>query len=411
MWPKCCEQPRWLQMQSLRLIRWSVLRLQAAVLVAGALALEWSSSITQQTNNNGVAEVSFTGSGAGQVDVLIEWLDSENAPSISRVHSFSVQSSGAAFEITTPADSPWPVELNADQTVTASTPGFVNGTAVDEIRFSTTLGSWNGGVSKTVTVARTSDTSTQTFNAGGSAGNATVQVDALSASGSVLATSKRIFALSATADSANSINLQSSVTVLAPSSGGTTSTAELSARVLDAGNNAVAGASVLFELVNPTGNGEQIDPVVVSTNSSGYATSTFTAGTSSTLQSSTIRASVIGSLIPPSDITLTVGGTAGSVAIGTSTTITSVNSDTSYSLPVTVMVTDSNGNAVSGVTVSLSIWGKRYFKGTRPKVDDVCPADIDSVFANEDVNENLLLEPGEDLDGPGNRFGFGTSRR
>jgi len=189
---------------------------------------------------------------------------------------------------------------------------------------------------------------------------------------------------------------------MAPSSGGTTSTATLTATVRDIGNNSVGGASVLFELVNPTGSGEIIDPVVVSTNSSGVAQSIFTAGTS-TVQTSQIRASVIGSAVTPSTINITVGGTAGSVAIGTSTKITSINSDTSYQLPVSVLVTDSNGNAVSGATVSLSLWPQSYHKGIR---NASCIASWTFSNVNEDINENLILDPGEDVDGAGKISGL-----
>lgn len=359
------------------------------------------SSTSATTDINGNASITLTGTAGGVVNVLIEWLNSSGNTASSTTQTFNVQAVGSAFEVTTPASSPWSVTLGTTQLVTVSTPATINGINVANIRYATTLGTWQTGGLKTLTVARTAATNTQTLVAGASAGNANVQIDALSGTGVVLATAKMIFALSASAASANSITLQSNVAVLAPSSGGTSSTATLTATVRDSALNAVGGASVLFELVNPTGSGEQIDPVVVSTNSSGVAQSTFTAGSLSTIQTSTIRASVIGSAVTPSTINITVGGTAGSVAIGTSTTITSVNSDTAYQLPVTVMVTDSNGNAVSGATVSLSLWGQTYHKGTRA-VSDPCTAIWTFSHANEDVNEDLILNPGEDIDGPGN---------
>lgn len=359
------------------------------------------SATTATTNTNGAASITFTGTAAGVVNVLIEWLDGNGNTSASTTQLLTVQATGAAFQVTTPTSSPWAVTLNTTQPVTVTTPAIINGAAVANIRYATTLGSWQSGGQKTLTVPIGGASDTQIFVAGNFAGNANLQIDALSGTGAVLATAKMLLALSASAATANSISLQSNVYVLAPSSGGTTSTATLTATVKDVSLNAVGGASVLFELVNPTGNGEQIDPVVVSTNSSGVAKSTFTAGTS-TLQTSLIRASVIGSAVTPSTINITVGGTAGSVAIGTSTGIISVNSDTAYQLPVSVMVTDSNGNAVNGATVSLSIWGVSYHKGFRPKIDDKCPANVTFSNVNEDVNENLIRDPGEDIDGPGN---------
>jgi hypothetical protein len=307
------------------------------------------------------------------------------------------------------ASSPFPVTLGANQAVTLATPATINGINVANIRYATTLGSWLSGGLKTLTVARTAASDTQTLVAGTSAGNANVQIDALSGAGAVLASAKMVFALSASASSASVITLQPNVTVLSPSLGGTSSTATLTATVRDVIGNAVGGASVLFELDNPTGSGELIDPVVALTNSSGVAQSIFTAGSQSTIQTSTIRASVIGSAVTPSTTNITVGGTAGSVAIGTSTAIASVNSNTAYQLPVTVMVTDSNGNAVTGATVSLSLWGNIYHKGTRAALAP-CVAIRTFSHANEDddIRENLILDPGEDVDGPGNRTGLGV---
>lgn len=361
------------------------------------------SSTSATTDNSGNANLTFTGTAAGVVNLLIEWLDSNNNTTISTTQTLNVQAAGAAFQVATPSSSPWSVTLGNLQSLIVDTPATINGTAVANIRYATTLGSWQANGLKTLTVPRTAASDTQIFLAGAFAGNANIQIDALSSTGAVLATAKIIFALSASAASANSITLQSNVSVLAPSAGGTKSTAILTASVRDISNNTVGGASVLFELVNPTGTGEQIDPVVVSTNSSGVAQSTFTAGTS-TLQTSQIRASVIGSAVTPSTINITVGGTAGSVAIGTSSKITSINSDTSYQLPVTVFVTDSNGNAVSGATVSLSLWPQSYHKGTR---NTSCAAIWTYSHVNEDINENLILDPGEDIDGPGNPLGLG----
>lgn len=359
------------------------------------------SAASATTDASGAASVNFTGTAAGTVNVLVEWLDGTGVATAAATQSFNVQASGSAFQVTTPASSPWSVTLNNNQSVVVSVPATINGTAVGSLRYATTLGTWQASNAKIHTVNSPVVSNTQTFVAGNFAGNANIQIDAFSGAngtGTVLATAKLVFALSASAASANSITLQSNVSSLAPSSGGTTSNATLSATVRDASLNAVGGASVLFELVNPSGSGEQIDPVVVTTNSSGMATSTFTAGTS-TIQTSQVRASVVGSAITPSTINITVGGTVGSIAIGTSTTITSTNSDTSYKLPVTVMVTDSNGNAVSGATVSLSLWPHEYRKGTRDAV--TCAAVVTFMNVNEDLNENLILDAGEDLDGPG----------
>ena len=361
------------------------------------------SATSGTTNGSGVATVNFTGTASGNVNVLVEWLDESGVATASAVQSFNVQASGAAFQVTTPTGSPWSVILGTNQAVVVNVPATINGVPVAGLRYATTLGTWQGSAAKTLTVNGPGATDTQTFVSGVNAGNANIQIDALSGTGATIASAKLLFVLTASPASAQSIVLQSNVYVLAPSSGGTASNATLTATVRDGLNNPVPNVAVLFELVNSYGSGELIDPVVATTNSSGVATSTFTAGTSSTTQLfPKIQASVIGNaVVPPDDITITVGGTAGSIAIGTSTAISSVNSDTGYKLPVTVMVTDSNGSAVSGATVSLSLWAFQYRKGTRAALSP-CTANVTFTAPNEDLDENLILGAAEDIDGRGN---------
>lgn len=374
------------------------------------------SSTTALTNSSGVATINFTGTVAGQVNVLAEWLDGSGATTATATQTFNVAAAGSAFQVTTPATSPYAVTLGTTQAVTVTVPSTILGVSVAQVRYSTTLGTWNTNAGqancntagqKVCTVVPAGNSDTETFAAGIYAGNANIQIDALDASGKTLSTASLVLSLSAAASSAAGISLQPSVSVLAPSSGGNNSTATLTAKVTDASNNPVGGANVLFSLVNPTGSGEQISPVIVTTASTGtnlgVANSTFYAGTSTT-QGYQIKASVIGTAVSATT-NITVGGTAGSVAIGTSTTIAANTTDTAYTLPVTVMVTDSNGNPVNGAVVSLSLWPSYYYKGYRAGTGTT-PCAINSTytnvrFSNEDVNENLILDPGEDIDGPG----------
>jgi hypothetical protein len=254
---------------------------------------------------------------------------------------------------------------------------------------------------------------TATFVAGSNAGNANVQVDALDAGGNILSSASTLLALSSSAANAASITLQAGLSSMPPSIGNTKSTTTLTAMVRDATNNPVGNAAVLFELVNPTGSGEQISPVTVmtsATGATGQALSTFTAGPLPTTQMSQIRASVIGTVTPvQATTTITVGGTATSIAISPSTTISSINTNTTYQLPVSILVTDSLGNAVSNAQVSLSLWPKQYRKGNRsgatcsitPSTSAGPPATSAVWLNNEDVNENAFLDAGEDVDGPG----------
>lgn len=91
---------------------------------------------------------------------------------------------------------------------------------------------------------------------------------------------------------------------------------------------------------------------------------------------------------------IVIGGTAGSVMIGHATTVTSINNGTAYQLPMSVLVADTNGNAMSGTEVSLKLWPSQYATGSA-----FCTHTGE--FPNEDTNKNLIMGPGEDLDGDG----------
>ncbi len=79
---------------------------------------------------------------------------------------------------------------------------------------------------------------------------------------------------------------------------------------------------------------------------------------------------------------------------------------TIYLRSVTVAVTDGLGNPIPGVMVALSLRPVDYFKGQR---DAACNAVAYGPFLDEDTNANLLLDPGEDVDGPGGYTLGGTS--
>lgn len=380
------------------------------------------SAVTATTNAIGVATTDFTATAAGAASVKTDWMNTATIPAstISATQSFTAATAGTAFGLITPASSPFAVTLGTTQAVTVNVPATILAIPVVSVRFTTSLGSWVSSGTKTQTVlfgvagnyTETFQTFVPTFSS--YAGNANVQIDALDASGAILISAQAVLSLSASAASASTISLQANVTSISPSTGGTSSTATLTAMVRDAGGNPVGNAPVLFELLNPSGSGEQVTPVTVMTaaiatngQTVGQALSTFIAGTLPTTQASQIQASVIGSSPVVSSITtITVGGTAGSIAIGTSSAIASVNSNTAYQLPVTVMVTDSNGNAVAGATVSLSLWATEYAKGVRGAL---CAVTYDAAFLNEDSNENLILDAGEDVDGPGGHIAGGST--
>jgi hypothetical protein len=281
--------------------------------------------------------------------------------------------------------------------------------------FSTTIGSWVGAPPATpnvITVVPGSGIATATLTST-VAGLANVEV--LDGSGSPTDT----LTVGITAKTAASISLQASPTVVPRSVGSTVGYSSLTATVLDSTGAAVGGAPVAFSIVNGTGtgSGETISPVVVFSASTtanglalGAAPATFTSGSlSSGAGGIQVRATVVGTSIATQPIGLpnatgssydkaiTVGGTAGSVAFGLASKIIDAGgTSTIYSFPMSVLVADSNGSpAPLGTVVNISTWPIAWSTGL-PCAIDSDDGVSKGTFYNEDVNQNLVLDPLED---------------
>jgi hypothetical protein len=221
---------------------------------------------------------------------------------------------------------------------------------------------------------------------------------------------------------AYSIILQATPTVVPMNTG----TATITATVRDSVGEAVANAPVAFSMVNPSGGGEKILPVVVFTAADGTASTTFTAGTLPSYDAGGVKihAAVIGTAVEtgvsPSgnNAAVVIGGRAGSIAFGMATALGTAGGTppTHYTQAISVLVADINGNPVSGAVVSLSVWPIAWSTGVGCSYDDdgqrcvigppiVCVAGHYGTFLNEDANENLILDPGED----GTRIYYATS--
>ena len=351
--------------------------------------------------------VTFSPSIAGSVVVTADWLDSNGNVSLSTSTTITVTQSGIAFAVTTPSINPSPLTLGTSQAFALTVPTTISVMSlsnvrsevpVSNVRFSTTLGTWSNG-SMINTVAPAANTASETLTAGAASGLATVQIDALRDDGTVLATIFQKVSMSAAVNAAANISLQPSVSNVMPSTGGTSNSATLTATVRDSHNNTVSGALVMFKLLNPTGSGEFISPVLVSTDNNGQAVSTFTSGAVSTVGGLQIQASVVGSSPLVADVkVINVGGTGVSVSLGHATVISADGTNTNYTMPMTVLVVDSTGAAVPKATVSLSAWPMTYATGWR---DNACKSNITGTYPNEDANENNILDPGEDINHDG----------
>lgn len=381
-----------------------------------------ATSQTVTTAADGTAPaVTFTPASAGTVSVTTEWLNASGAVTLSDTKTITVTAVGIAFAVTSPATSPSALQLGASQAMTVSVPTTISGTNVANVRFASTLGTWQGSTTKVSTQAPAANAVTETLVAGASSGTANIQIDALDGANNVLATLNWVFALSAPAATAANISLQPSVSNVAPNTGGVkTNTSTLTATVRDASLNTVSGASVLFEIMNPTGSGEEITPVLANTNSSGQAVATFYSGVNPTVGGLKLKASIVGqptacdNSVTPAipgicDVkTVNVTGSGVSVSLGSANVINSSTDNTNYLLPMSVLVVSSSGTAVANATVSLAAFPTRYYSGGRA-------IDCSAVYAvqtvggvtynagvgvpNEDANENDILDGGEDKNG------------
>lgn len=299
----------------------------------------------------------------------------------------------------------------------------VNAPGLANVTFATTTGIWNGTTSVvTMPVVAGSATATLTTT---QASVATVQVyDPLA-----LTTSDSL-TVGMTSAIAASIMIQPSPSVVSRSVGTTTGSSTLIAMVRDASGFPVGDAPVSFSIVTPTGGGETVSPVVVLSAATtagglslGEARTSFNSGSLSTgAPGVQIRASVVGTAVATepagvnlttsgNDATIVIGGTAGSVAFGSATSIATDASNANYVREMSVLVADSNGNpAPLGTVVNLSTWPIAWSTGSACKVDadaPAAPADpaatpptlatlTRGTFLNEDANENLILDAGED---------------
>jgi hypothetical protein len=302
--------------------------------------------------------------------------------------------------------------------LTATVPAPYNATPYGTVTFATSSGYWGTPGTSFVNVPVVGGTASATLSTA-SAGVASVQalVPGTTVSDNL--------SVSMTAVTPYKITLQAAPSTVPKSVGTTTGVSSLVATVTDSTGQPVGNAVVAFSILNPTGGGETVSPVVAYTASIagggytlGQAVTSFTSGSvTSGAGGVQVRAQVLGAGGPcpgatcvateanlptplnvsPSgnDAAINIGGTAGSVAFGSATAL-SVNSNaTDYIQAMSVLVADSGGAPIRNAVVNLSLWPIAWSTGSGCMYD----SDYDSrhgTFLNEDANENVSLDPGED---------------
>jgi hypothetical protein len=348
-----------------------------------------STSIT--TDSTGLASVQYTATNAGTDRVTFS---GAGATTTARLTV-----SGEDFRFTSPASNGTTnVVVGASRTLTVTY--RQNGAPQPGVRvsFASTIGTLGAASVVTDANGRASTTIRSDF-AGSAVVTATLPGNAAQAS----------VPLQFIATNPDRLILQISPTALAPNvSGSSTNQAAVTARVVDARDNPVTGVTVNFTQVQDTSGGRLSQPSAV-TDNNGQASVKYISGATSTASAGVvIRASV------PSDdtvdeqtATLTVSQSALFIALGTGNTIQNVNEET-YRKDYTVYVTDANGVAVSGVTVTIKALPTRYRKGIlafNGTVWTYAPGVV--TCSNEDADYDGVLDAGEDFNGsvtlePGN---------
>lgn len=340
-----------------------------------------SDSLTTDVNGELVVNVSGTSAGKATLEVAV-------AGALASLE-YVVQA-GDALGISSPEEDP--VSLSTAQSLSIVVDNPAPGPS-NMVIFATTVGTLTSGeTSGSVINVPVVDGQATAVLTSTEAGIATVQVSDFNDLSIIDSMKVAIFAPSS---EASQINIQANNTNVAPSSAEISNSVTIFASVTNEADQVVGEAPVLFTISGATGGGESISPAIVYTDSSGVATTTFTSGSlSSDAEGVTVTATVLASAPAISDeISIIIGGTAGSVVVGDATEIMTSADETAYQLPMSVLVSDSNGNPVPGAQVSLSLWPRFYGIGA-------FVGDQDMIWLqNEDVNRNLYLDPGEDFNG------------
>ena len=334
------------------------------------------------TDANGLVKFNYTANFGGADTITFS---GANAPTTATV---TISAVDFAFDSPTPGTK---VDVGAAQTVTVhlnqNGSPVANGTV---IAFTATSGTLSASSATTTNgVASVSIT-------GSSAGQTTVQATA--PNGAATAT----LALQFVAKTPAKLVLQASPAALAPNSiGSTSSQSKIVAKVTDAVGNPVQGVTVNFSRdADPSGG--NLDAASDDTDASGQATVNYIAGPESTANNGVVlRGTVASNSTITGTASVTVNQTALFITLGTGNTIGNADPQT-YKKDWVVYVTDANGVAVAGVTLTMKVLPLHYLRGNLTLVADtwVYSSPV-RVCRNEDANSNGVLDAGEDYNNDG----------
>lgn len=349
------------------------------------------SAASLTTNSIGQATVNVTAVNAG-ADVI-----TVNSQGATATHSLAI--SGDQFQMVTPAANA-DINLGACQSIQVSWQQNGNPVSGSAVSFSATRGTLYSDAA--CTVAATS------ANTNGS-GVATLYISSTNAGPSTLTafvsggpTTSR--AVNFVATTPASIALQASPSSIGPNDGSQTTQQQstITAVVRDASNNLVKGKVIRFSIIQDNSGGT-LSTATATTDDLGRASTTYVSSAATTAQNGVIiRATVDENTAINTTVSLTVSQSALFVRLGTGNNIEEVGA-TQYDKKYTVMVTDAGGNAVIGAQINIALNPDGYAKGFYyDNADDqIWDIDYTATCPSEDLNENGILDTGEDASGNG----------
>ncbi len=350
---------------------------------------------TLDTDGSGQIQVSFTGN-TGGLDTI-----TASALNASATHEISV--SGDAFQLTAPQE----IKIDTCTALTVSWLSDVEGVVgpvVGQVDFLASRGTFY-----TDATCTTTPSTSITTNA---AGEGTIYIHSAN-SGPVSITATGDGGPSASADSEfvasvpNTLILQAAETTIS-----TNEDVTVTATVRDANFNLVKGATVNFQHDDQIAG--SLSTVSAVTDSLGRASTVYTAADqSSATDGVLITATAASNTAITDSVNLTVAEASLFISLGMATKI-AILDDSTYQYPGSVLVADSAGNPVADQDVTLTLVVESYDKGFRNEdavaISSVLGGGVDSTFAvfaitgnlscaNEDINQNGLLDDGEDING------------
>jgi hypothetical protein len=293
-------------------------------------------AINAATDANGQATFTVAGTVGGN--------DTLTASGLGLSQQAKMSVSTQTFTISAPANN---TKVNLGQTMPVTATWLTSGVA-------------NAGAAVTFTTSRGTITGTNPATTDAS-GNASVTLSSTSAGPAIVTASGAGVSAQVTLDfvavTPSQISVQPS-----PATVGLAGTSVISATVRDAANNLVEGAAVDFLIVtDPTNGGLSVASVV--TNSQGIAQTNYVAGnTSSGANGVRISATVHGTAIT-ANTTLTVGGQAVFLSLGTGNSIDTSQGVAVYQITYSVFAVDASGAPVPNAPISLAVLPVAYGKG------------------------------------------------